>query len=114
LAAGFRVTVYNRSPGRASELGRRGGDVGAAPGEGAERADVVCGFLLDSAAVEDVYESANGLLSRSRAGQVYVEHATFAPELARSIANRLEQRGAAFLDAPVTGGPEAASSGRLT
>lgn len=114
LAAGFELTVYNRSPERASELARRGAEVVSTPGEVAERADVICGCLLDSAAVKDVYESANGLLSRSRAGQVYVEHATFAPELARTLANTLEQRGAAFLDAPVTGGPEAASSGQLT
>jgi 3-hydroxyisobutyrate dehydrogenase-like beta-hydroxyacid dehydrogenase len=45
---------------------------------------------------------------------VYVEHGTFSPELARRIAHAASAKGAEFLDAPVTGGPEAATAGNLT
>jgi 3-hydroxyisobutyrate dehydrogenase-like beta-hydroxyacid dehydrogenase len=113
LAADFRLLVYNRTPGPADALRDLGAEVVATPAEVAERADVICGCLLDGAAVAEVYESAQGLIGSSRRDQVYVEHGTFAPQLARDLAARLQERGATFLDAPVTGGPEAAAAGRL-
>lgn len=114
LESGYPLVVYNRSPERAAPLERAGAGVVATPAEVAERADVVCGCLLDGDAVEQVYGGDEGLIGSSRQGQIYVEHGTFAPDLARNIAQRLGERGAAFLDAPVTGGPEATSSATLT
>ena len=114
LEAGYPLVVYNRSPERAAALGAAGAEAVATPAQVAERAQIVCGCLLDGDAIEQVYGGPDGLISRSRRGQVYVEHGTFAPSLARDVAARLGARGATFLDAPVTGGPEAASSGNLT
>jgi 3-hydroxyisobutyrate dehydrogenase-like beta-hydroxyacid dehydrogenase len=114
LDAGYPLVSYNRTPGRRADVERAGAVIVATPAEVAERADVICGCLLDGRAVEHVYTADDGLIGSSRAGQIYVEHGTFAPELARDLAGELERRGAAFLDAPVTGGPEAAASGQLT
>jgi 3-hydroxyisobutyrate dehydrogenase-like beta-hydroxyacid dehydrogenase len=108
------VTVYNRTSSRAEELRDLGADVASTPAEVAEAATIICGCLLDAAAIEEVYLGADGLLGGSRPGQVYVEHGTFPPELARRIARVASARGAEFLDAPVTGGPEAATTGNLT
>jgi len=114
LESGHSLVVYNRTAHRARELERSGALSVSTPREVAERTDIVLGCLLDSGAVEDVYTGTAGLITSSRPGQIYVEHGTFAPELAMRIAQSLEQRGAAFLDAPVTGGPDAAASGQLT
>jgi 3-hydroxyisobutyrate dehydrogenase-like beta-hydroxyacid dehydrogenase len=114
LRAGYPLVAYNRTPGRAAEIERAGATIVATPAEVAENAQVICGCLLDGPAVEHVYAAENGLIGASRAGQIYVEHGTFAPQLAEKLSEMLEQRGASFLDAPVTGGPEAASSGELT
>jgi len=114
LEAGYPLVVYNRSPERAAALEAASAEAVATPAQVAERAQIVCGCLLDGDAIEQVYGGPDGLISRSRRGQVYVEHGTFAPYLARDVAARLGARGATFLDAPVTGGPEAASSGNLT
>jgi 3-hydroxyisobutyrate dehydrogenase-like beta-hydroxyacid dehydrogenase len=114
LDSGHSLVVYNRTAQRARDLELLGADCVSTPRDVAEQADIVCGCLLNSVAVEDVYISNAGLIASSRPGQVFVEHGTFAPELAKRIALELEQRGAAFLDAPVTGGPDAASSGELT
>jgi 3-hydroxyisobutyrate dehydrogenase-like beta-hydroxyacid dehydrogenase len=114
LDARHALVVYNRTAGRAEELERSGAKSVSTVREVAEQADIVCGCLLNSAATDEVYTGTEGLIASSRPGQVYVEHGTFAPELARRIAIALEQRGAAFLDAPVTGGPDAASRGQLT
>ena len=114
LEAGYPLVVYNRSPERAAALEAASAEAVATPAQVAERAQIVCGCLLDGDAIEQVYGGPDGLISRSRRGQIYVEHGTFAPSLARDVAARLGARGATFLDAPVTGGPEAASSGNLT
>jgi 3-hydroxyisobutyrate dehydrogenase-like beta-hydroxyacid dehydrogenase len=114
LDAGYPLVAYNRTRERAADVERAGAVIVATPAEVAERAQIICGCLLDGQAVEHVYTADDGLVGASRSGQIYVEHGTFAPELARDLAATLEQRGAAFLDAPVTGGPEAASSGQLT
>lgn len=114
LDAGYPLIAFNRTRERGAEVERAGGVIVGTPAEVAERADLVCGCLLDGQAVELVYTSDDGLIGASRDGQIYVEHGTFAPELARELSTMLERRGAAFLDAPVTGGPEAATSGALT
>lgn len=114
LDAGYPLVVYNRSLDRAAAVGRAGAEIVATPAQVADRSDVICGCLLHGDAIEQVYAGHEGLIGASRQGQTYVEHGTFAPDLARSIAARLAKHGASFLDAPVTGGPEAASSGNLT
>jgi 3-hydroxyisobutyrate dehydrogenase-like beta-hydroxyacid dehydrogenase len=114
LEAGHPLVAYNRTAARSRLLSDLGAEIVATPAEVADRADIVAGCLLDGAAVEEVYAGPNGVMGSSRAGQVFVEHGTFAPQLARRLATRLAERGAAFLDAPVTGGPEAAAAGTLT
>ena len=114
LDAGHPVVAYNRSTRRGVDLQRRGAVLVPTPGEVAARARVVCGCLLDGAAVMEVYAGDGGLVAASRPGQIFIEHGTFAPDLARHVAGLLDERGASFLDAPVTGGPDAAASGRLT
>lgn len=69
--------------------------------------------LTDDAAVRAVYLGPAGLLAAALPGQVFVEHGTFAPALAREIAVAARQRRAIFLDAPVSGGPEGAAAGTL-
>jgi 3-hydroxyisobutyrate dehydrogenase-like beta-hydroxyacid dehydrogenase len=114
IGAGYALVVYNRTAERAEPLARLGAQTAASPRDVVNRADVICGCLLDGAAVEDVYRGEAGLIGASRKGQVFIEHGTFAPDLARAVARELHASGAAFLDAPVTGGPEAALAGTLT
>ncbi|MGH2779300.1 MAG: NAD(P)-dependent oxidoreductase [Actinomycetota bacterium] len=114
LDAGYQLVAYNRTRERAGAIERAGADIVATPAEVAERAQVICGCLLDGQAVEHVYTADTGLIGSSHSGQIYVEHGTFEPQLATDLSSMLERRGAAFLDAPVTGGPEAATSGQLT
>ena len=113
-ASGHHVIVYNRSASRTEAFRRLGVEVAEKPTHVAESADIVCGCLLDGRAVEDVYGGRDGLIEASRSGQVFVEHGTFDPCLAETIAGRLDERGASFFDAPVTGGPDRAVQGTLT
>ncbi|MCW2545472.1 MAG: 3-hydroxyisobutyrate dehydrogenase [Frankiales bacterium] len=114
LDRGYDVVVHNRTREREAPLVARGARSAATPAALAATADIVLGCLLHDAAVEEVYCGPLGLLAGSRPDQVFVEHATFSPALARRLALDLEQRGASFVDAPVSGGPEGADAGTLT
>jgi 3-hydroxyisobutyrate dehydrogenase-like beta-hydroxyacid dehydrogenase len=113
LAAGAPLVVQTRTAAHAHETARAGAEVVATPAAVAARCDVVCSCLLDSHAVRQVYLGPAGLLSAARPGQVLLEHGTFDPALARELGAAARSVGAAFLDAPVTGGPEGAAAGRL-
>ena len=98
-----------------TELAER---VGARPAgsvaEVADSCDVVLLSVPDSTAVEAVVLGDGGLLARARSGQVVVDLSTAAPESTRRIHGLLADRGAAYLDAGISGGAAAADKGALT
>jgi 3-hydroxyisobutyrate dehydrogenase-like beta-hydroxyacid dehydrogenase len=108
VAAGHPVVVWTRS-GRTLV----GALSASTPADLAARVDLVAGCLLDDAAVEAVYLGDDGLLAGAARGTVLLEHGTFSPALARRVGDEAAGRGLAFLDAPVTGGPEGAADGTL-
>jgi 3-hydroxyisobutyrate dehydrogenase len=107
---GWPVTVWNRSPGRAAELGLPVADSPRALGEAS---DVVVACVADPAAVERVVFADDGVLQAARPGFRYVECSTVSPELVRRTAGAFAARGAGMLEAPVTGSKLAAESGNL-
>jgi 3-hydroxyisobutyrate dehydrogenase-like beta-hydroxyacid dehydrogenase len=114
LQNGFDVVVHNRTRERETPLVALGARAVATPADIAAEADLVLSCLLHDEAVTEVFCGAEGLIAASRPGMVFVEHATFSPALAQQIAAQLEARGAGFVDAPVSGGPEGADAGTLT
>jgi 3-hydroxyisobutyrate dehydrogenase-like beta-hydroxyacid dehydrogenase len=110
LAAGHEVTVWGRDPAALHPVI----DAGAARADDlAEVAaqDVVLGCLLDGPAIEQVY--LDGLLAHARENQLFAEHGTYAPRVAERVAAAFAERGAYYLDAPVSGGPMGAEAGTL-
>ncbi|MBI2873064.1 MAG: NAD(P)-dependent oxidoreductase [Chloroflexi bacterium] len=114
LRAGFALTVRDVSPGPVQELTEVGAEEATSPAEVAERCDVVLASLPDVATTEAVFLGPDGVVSRSRPGQVLVDHSTIGPATARKVAEAASKKGAAFLDAPVSGGVERAADGTLT
>lgn len=111
LAAGHELAVSNRTKANAADALAAGARWFHDPGQVAATADVVLSCLRDTGAVAAVL---GPLVDDARPSQVFVEHGTFAPETARDLAARAARRGAAFLDIPVTGGPEGARAGQLS
>ncbi len=111
LGAGFTVHVFNRSRPAMDLLAQRGARPVASATEVVERADVILTALPTPESDESVYQQ---LAAVARGGQIYVDHATVSPELNRRCAAWLAERGADFLDAPVSGGPAGAQAGTLT
>jgi 3-hydroxyisobutyrate dehydrogenase/2-hydroxy-3-oxopropionate reductase len=111
LAAEYEVHVFNRSRGPVDALAAQGARAAGSAREVAERADVILTALPTPDSVESVFAE---LAGAARAGQVYADHSTVSPGLNRWCAERMGDRGAAFLDAPMSGGPPGAQGGALT
>ena len=117
LKAGHKLTVWNRTPGRANELLAAGAVLAKTPYEAAEASEFLLTIVSDPPALESVLwgqEGKNeGALAGLRAGSIYVDSSTISPSLVGRIAAACRQRGVAFLDAPVTGGDWGAREGNL-
>jgi 3-hydroxyisobutyrate dehydrogenase/2-hydroxy-3-oxopropionate reductase len=111
LAAEFRVHVFNRSRGAVDALAAQGATTADTARQVAERADVILTALPTPESVQSVYDE---MAAVAGSGQIYIDHSTVSPGLNRWCAQRLGERGAAFLDAPVSGGPPGAQAGTLT
>ncbi len=109
LSAGYPLAVWNRSPGPADLLAAEGAARAQSPVEAVRDADVVILMLADAAAVHAVIEQAAPAL---RAGTVVVDASTIGPEAVAAIRTRLPD-GVAYLDAPVMGSVDRATSGQL-
>jgi 3-hydroxyisobutyrate dehydrogenase-like beta-hydroxyacid dehydrogenase len=113
LKAGFPLTVWNRTPGRAEALIAQGAKAAATPREAAAASDVLLTIVSDPPALEQVLWGAEGALGGLRAGSVLVDSSTVSPALARRAAAACSERSVEFLDAPVTGGTWGAEKGEL-
>ncbi|MEB3749873.1 NAD(P)-dependent oxidoreductase [Geobacillus sp. FSL W8-0032] len=114
LEAGFNVTVYNRTPEKAVPLVNLGARQAATVAELAGGADVICTCLSMPDDVINMYTGEGGILEAARPGTVCLDFTTVGPKTSRLVAEQARQRGVAYLDAPVSGGPEGAEQGTLT
>jgi 2-hydroxy-3-oxopropionate reductase len=114
LRAGFPLIVWNRTAARADALVAEGAQLAAAPREVAERAAITITMLSDSPDVEEVYRTQDGVLAGAGSGDVLIDMSTIAPRVARELAQEAAERGAAMLDAPVSGGDVGAQEGTLS
>jgi 3-hydroxyisobutyrate dehydrogenase-like beta-hydroxyacid dehydrogenase len=78
-----------------------------------ERSEVVFTSLPGPPEVQAVALGENGLVHGVRPGKVYFDLSTNSPTLLRHIHEEFAKVGAHVLDAPVSGGPRGARSGRL-
>jgi len=110
---GHLVTGYDVDPSLAAAAARAGVACAASPAEAAQGADVVMSSLPHPVAVRATYLGPDGVLSRARAGTVLVDLSTIDPDTWKEVARAATARGLECLDAPVSGGPVEAGSGKL-
>lgn len=113
LRAGFELTVHNRTRERELPLVQAGAARAASPKEAASGADMVLVMVSDTPDVEEVVLGQQGALHGMSPGSLLIDMSTISPGATRRIAERLQERGAAMLDAPVSGGSEGARDGTL-
>ncbi len=114
LRAGFPLTVWNRTLGRADELVAAGAQLAASPAEVAARSDIVISCVSDTPDVEAVIFGPQGVIEGAQVGMLMIDMSTISPQGAQRFAARLGESGISFLDAPVSGGSEGAARGTLS
>ena len=112
--AGFAVTAWNRTPGRAEHLGALGITFATSPAAVAAASDLVVTIVSDTPDVDAVLFGEGGVAAGAAPGTLVVDMSTIAPSATRDFAARLVTIGVAMLDAPVSGGSEGAKKGTLT
>jgi 3-hydroxyisobutyrate dehydrogenase len=112
--AGFEVTAWNRTPGRARDLVELGAAEAASPADVARASDVVVVCVSDTPDVEAVVLGPDGVGEGLAAGGLVIDCSTIAPAATTRIAATLRERGIGFVDAPVSGGSEGAKQATLT
>lgn len=113
LEAGYALTVWNRTPERADSLVANGANTAATPADLAAEADIVISMLADDAAVLDVFEGPDGLLSTPVEGKLFIDMSTLRPSTVIALAERIQAKGAGLVDAPVSGTVGPAKDGQL-
>ena len=114
LAAGYAVSVWNRSPDKLKTVLDKGARAVASAAEVARAADIVMLCVTDQKAAEAVLFGPEGVAAGGARGKLVVDFSSIAPASARAFAERLEREfGMGLVDAPVSGGVAGAEQGTL-
>ena len=112
LAAGFALTVHNRSPGPEAALRDAGADVAASPSDVAASAGIIVSMISDDAALGT--DGATGIFGAAAPGALYIDMSTVSPDMSARVAARAAECGIGYLRAPVSGGVALAVAGTIT
>jgi 3-hydroxyisobutyrate dehydrogenase len=112
--AGFPLTVWNRTAGRAGDVLALGAREVATPAGVGRACDVAVMCVSDTPDVEAVLFGPDGLAEGLVPGSLVIDCSTIAPSGTRVFAARLVERGIGLVDAPVSGGSEGARKATLT
>lgn len=115
LAAGYPVTVWNRTRSKAEALIADGARIAPSPSRAVAKADIVITMLENGEVVENVlFNSAlPGAAAGLRPGTLVIDMSSILPEQAQSHSDQLDHLGVPVLDAPVSGGTVGAEAGTL-
>lgn len=114
LEAGFPLVVHSRSQGPVDELVALGATRASTPSEVAHLAKVIVTMLPDTPDLELVVRGAYGLLGALGPDHLLVDMSTVDPIATRHLADVVEDTGASYVDAPVSGGQAGAESASLS
>jgi 3-hydroxyisobutyrate dehydrogenase-like beta-hydroxyacid dehydrogenase len=106
--AGHEVRSWNRTPKVIPGTHRA-----ANPAEAAKDADVLWLCVSDTAAVEQVLFGENGAAQSLRKGTIVADSSTISPKATEQFAARVREKGAEYVDAPITGSKIGAENGQL-
>ena len=114
LDAGHEVTGYNRTKSKAQWLLDAGMKWADTPRAVAESSDITFSMVTNTDALRGVTEGADGLLAGIKSGNIHVDMSTVSPAFSRELAKQVAAKGAAMLDAPVSGSVITLEEGKLS
>lgn len=113
IKGGHHLTVHDINRNSVTEHLEAGAVWADSPKSVAEQSDVVLTSLPGPLEMRAVSLGEDGLLQGLSEGKVYFDLSTNSPTMVREVAEEFTKKGAHLLDAPVSGGPRGAHSGRL-
>jgi 3-hydroxyisobutyrate dehydrogenase len=114
LDAGYRVTVWNRTPAKLEPAIAKGAVPVDSPAELTRHSELVHLCVLDTGAVDEVVFGEGGVAEGAAAGKLLIDHSTILPSATRDFGAQLRRTtGMGWIDAPMTGGPPGAANGTL-
>lgn len=114
VKGGFTLVVHDIDPAKTERWRARGATVAASAADVAAGADRTICMVETTAQAEAVIAGERGVMHTARPGHVVACMSTIDPFVARRLAEQLEARGIAMVDAPVSGGTVRAASGELS
>jgi 3-hydroxyisobutyrate dehydrogenase len=115
LQAGHELRVYNRSAAKAAELERAGARLCNTPREACADAEAVFSMTADDTSSRSVWSGPDGVLAARLASRAFaIECSTLSHNWVMQLAAEARARNLRYVDAPVTGLPDAAAAGTLT
>jgi len=114
IDAGHSLVGYNRTRSKAEWLIKAGMAWADSPREVAERSDIVLSMVTNTAAVISITDGPDGIIAGLGPGKIYIDMSTASPSNSRALAQMVHARGAAMLDAPVSGSVSTLEEGKLS
>lgn len=113
LKAGHELIVHDLVPARVGELVKAGAKNGSSGKDVAAGSEIVITMLPNSPHVREAVLGPNGVLEGAKRGTILIDMSSIAPLASREIAAKVQEKGVAMLDAPVSGGEPKAVAGTL-
>ncbi len=114
LDAGHSVTGYNRTKSKAQSLIDSGMNWADSPRAAAEASEITFSMVTNTEALEAVARGRDGVIAGLGAGKIYIDMSTVSPAASRALASEVKAKGAAMLDAPVSGSVATLEEGKLS
>lgn len=114
LDAGHEVTGYNRTRSKAESLLNAGMRWAESPRAVAETADFIFTMVSNTQALHAVTGGPEGILAGLAFGKILIDMSTVSPAASRAVAAQVAAKGAAMLDAPVSGSVITLEEGKLS
>ena len=114
MAAGHRVTGWNRSRDKAATLLEAGMLWAEHPRAVAEQSDIVFSIVTDAKAVKSVALGPDGIVSGLKKGGIYIDMSTIEPDESRTVAAEFAKAGSIMLDGPLSGSPVTVKAGNAS
>ncbi|MDY6816417.1 MAG: NAD(P)-dependent oxidoreductase [Pseudomonadota bacterium] len=112
LDAGFPMTLWNRTASKCEPFAEEA-TIAGTPADAVREADVVITMLENGDVVEDVLVG-QGAIEALKSGALVIDMSSVQPSLARRHAELAREKGAGYVDAPVSGGTVGAAEARLS
>jgi len=113
LDKGFQVYVYNRTHEKEKELIKLGASSANSLQQLSQISEVVVTMVTDDEAVEQVYNSSNGLLADPSPGRLMIDMSTVGVQISKKLAMDCSDKDVRFLEAKVSGSVKPAEDGQL-